>query len=237
MDCNDYRRLILAEPRSDVAALQEHRTGCHDCAEFTVRLLRFEDRLGSALRVDGVGSRAGLVVPLRPRRTAALVSRPRWLAAAASVLLAVGVAGVLWLATPGPTLAADVVQHMAEEPDAWQRTDVAIALPKLSQVFRDSALRLKGPAGLVSYANACTFRGHKVPHFVVQTAAGPVTVMVLAHESSKAVVRFDDHGYRGLIVPVPGHGSIAVLERGAAIDTAAVAAVATQVQAAVDWSI
>ena len=38
-------------------------------------------------------------------------------------------------------------------------------------------------AGLVSYANSCVFRGHHVPHLVVQTEAGPVTVMVLVHES------------------------------------------------------
>ena len=42
---------------------------------------------------------------------------------------------------------------------------------------------------------------------------GPVTVMVLVHESMRKPVQFDDEGYRGTIVPVPGHGSIAVLMR------------------------
>jgi hypothetical protein len=52
-----------------------------------------------------------------------------------------------------------------------------------------------------------------VPHLVVQTAMGPITVMVLVHDSvSKAP--FDEEGYRGVIVPVPGHGSLAVLAQG-----------------------
>ena len=65
-------------------------------------------------------------------------------------------------------------------------------------------LRLKPDAGVVSYASSCTFRGYKVPHLVVQTASGPVTVMVLVHEAVRHATQFDEQGYRGTIVPVPG---------------------------------
>ncbi len=44
------------------------------------------------------------------------LARRRWLTMAASVLVAAGIAGGLWLAAPGASLAADVVSHMAEEP-------------------------------------------------------------------------------------------------------------------------
>jgi hypothetical protein len=124
---------------------------------------------------------------------------------------------------------------MSEEPEAWVRTDIPVPRPTLDRVLAASHLGLKGNAGLVSYANSCLFRGHLVPHLVVQTDSGPVTVMVLTHEAARAAQRFDEQGYRGMIVPVPGHGSIAVLERGPATGMAAVQRVADQVRQAIDW--
>ena len=122
---------------------------------------------------------------------------------AASVLLALVVAGGLWLSVPGPSLAADVVTHMAGEPEAWRRTDVPVPAPDAEDVLRNSQLRLAAGAGIVSYATSCEFRGHRVPHLVIQTASGPVTVMVLVHEQVAKSVQFDEQGYRGVIVPCP----------------------------------
>src|ERR1019366_3972719 len=108
----------------------------------TDQVRRFEDRLDRALRVElsaQMRDKPG-VVPFRARDSQTL--RPRrlrrgWLAAAASLLLAV------------------VVTHMAEEPGAWARTDVPVPEPMLNKVLAESHVRLKGNAGLVSYANSC----------------------------------------------------------------------------------
>jgi len=94
-------------------------------------------------------------------------------------LLGLGIAGGVWFLLPQRSLAADVVAHMAGEPDAWQRTDVPVPNLELNAVLLEAKLRLKPEAGIVSYASSCDFRGHKVPHLVVQTQSGPVTVMVL----------------------------------------------------------
>jgi len=88
---------------------------------------------------------------------------------------------------------------------------------------------------LVSYASSCAFRGYHVPHLVIQTASGPVTVMVLVHEQVVRSKRFDEQGYRGVIVPVAGHGSLAVLTRGETVDFAAVEGIARRVQASIVW--
>jgi len=257
MDCARYKNSILADPRDTDPELHEHRASCGACNQYTERLLRFESRLGRALRVDvpvpaaaaGVDAYApvpakapfsGNVVSLRgksPRRAAgARTYRKGWLAIAASVLLGFTVAGVLWLAAPGPSLAADVVTHMAEEPEAWRRTDVPVPETHLNQVLRESHLRLVSGAGMVSYANSCRFRGHQVPHLVIQTGSGPVTVMVLVHESASGPQPFDEHGYRGVIVPVAGHGSLAVLTRGGATDPAAILRIAARVLDSIVWT-
>jgi hypothetical protein len=157
------------------------------------------------------------------------------MALAASLTMAIGVAAGLWLAAPRASVAADVVTHMAEEPQAWRQTDVPVPAAALIAVLRDAHMRLAADAGLVSYANSCLFRGHQVPHLVVQSDAGPVTVMVLVHESVPAEVQFADSGYRGVILPVPGHGSIAVLTRGMS-DRATVERIAARVLGAIVWT-
>jgi hypothetical protein len=90
-------------------------------------------------------------------------------------------------------------------------------------------------AGLVSYASSCEFRGHRVPHLVVQTDQGPVTVMVLVHETTPRAATFDEAGYRGVILPVADHGSIAVLSQDR-IDSTAIQRVAARVLGALVWS-
>jgi hypothetical protein len=239
MHCAHYRRSILADPQNSSPELLEHRATCHDCAHYTERLLRFESRLARAVRVD-VPAGPERVVPLRRRSLGgpgqSRTYRKGWLAMAASVLLAMVVAGALWLAVPGPSLAADVVKHMAEEPGAWRTTDVPVPEPALQAVLQNSHLRLTAGAGVVSYASSCGFRGQHVPHLVVQTAAGPITVMVLVHERSLKPVQFDEQGYRGVIVPVAGHGSLAVLAHDSATDMKAVERVAAQVLESIEWT-
>jgi hypothetical protein len=236
IDCTHYRRALLTDPRDAASELAAHRETCLECRQYTEQLLRFESRLDRALRVDAPAQStaqiSAQVVPLRPRRA----ESRSWLAIAASVLVAVVVAGGVWLAVTAPSLAADVVTHMAGEPDAWQKTDVPVPGSDLSAVLRDSHLRLNPDVGVVSYAQSCEFRGHHVPHLVVQTAAGPVTVMVLVHERVAASTQFDENGYRGVIVPVAGHGSLAVLTRGAATDQQAVDQIAARVQDAIVWT-
>ena len=101
-----------------------------------------------------------------------------------------GVVSGFWLAVPRSTLAAEVVAHMAKEPNAWN-THGAIS--------------------------------------------GPVTVMVLEHERVPKTKDFDEHGYRGTIVPIPQHGSLAVLMRTPDATPATIDAITTQVRSAIVW--
>jgi hypothetical protein len=58
---------------------------------------------------------------------------------------------------------------------------------------------------------AAKFRGQVVPRLVLQSPRGPVAVMVLTHEAGSKARHFDEQGYRGTNLPIPQHGSIAVL--------------------------
>jgi len=240
MNCAEYRRLLLTDPGEPPTGMQTHVASCPQCTQYTARISRFEGRLVKALKVDVHGAQRGRVVSLEAERLRRRGKRsplqPRRVAIAASVLLAVVGVGLLWLGAPGRSLAAAVVNHMAGEPGAWARTDVAVAEPKLEDVMSGTGAHLQPGAGLVSYAHSCEFRGHLVPHLVVQTAAGPVTVMLLVHESVRRDVHFAEHGYSGVIVPLHGHGSLAVLERHSDTDAKTINAVAAQVVGALEWT-
>ena len=233
MEHSQYRAAIMADPHNADAELRAHREACAECRAFTEKLLKFESRLERALRVD-IPPKAD-VLPFARKRGSAATAPRRWMALAASILLGAAIVGGVWLSLPQPSLAAAVVAHMAGEPEAWQRTE-AVPQPELADVLKDSKLRLKPDAGIVSYASSCAFRGHRVPHLVVQTAKGPVTVMVLVHEAARQVTPFDSEGYRGTIVPVPGHGSIAVLMRDSGISAAEIQRIAARVDESIVWT-
>lgn len=237
-DCSHLRRSLLRGQHVLDIAQQLHLSCCADCALYFSNSQFFENRLERALRIPiaylAVGKDERLLRP--KRRTMARVARRsrRWLAVA-SILLSAIVGGVLWLAAPARSLAAAVVAHMAEEPNAWTKTSRAVATVDLQRILASAHVSLKPNGRLVSYANSCQFRGHHVPHLVLQSIKGPVTVMVLSDEKVWLKTWFDEEGYRGVLVPVPGHGALAVLERGQQLNRAEVSTIAGEVVSALDW--
>ena len=231
MNHEQYRRAVLTNPLGTDPELEAHRASCEDCRAFTDRVLTFEHRLVRALKVS-TPIRAK-ILPLGTRSSASSTRGARWLALAASVAIAFVVGAGFWL-TPRTSLAADVVAHMAGEPDAW-KSQSALPAVELNPVLRRANISLDPKAASVSYANSCEFRGQVVPHLVVQSPRGPVTVMVLTHEAVSKARHFDEQGYRGTILPIPQHGSIAVLMRAPGTTAAEVDAVAAQVRNAIVW--
>ena len=225
-----YRRVVLADPLGTDPEREAHRAQCEDCRAFTDRVITFEQRLVSALNVTAP-TRAS-ILPFNTRAAVGVAKGRRWLALAASVAMAFVVAGI-WF-TPRSSLAADVVSHMAEEPAAWE-SHATLSAGELTSVLKRANMTLNPNAASVSYANSCSFRGQVVPHLVVQSPSGPVTVMVLTHESVSKAHPFDEQGYRGTILPVPQHGSIAVLMKGPGTTAAEVDAIAAQVRSAIVW--
>ncbi len=138
-------------------------------------------------------------------------TRPRTFALAASVAAALVIGGVLWLSRPPESLAAEIVTHVEGEPDSWRKTE-PLSPEKLEALLHKTGVNLGSGMLPVVYASSCWFRGHYVPHVVVTTQDGPVTVMILQHEKVNAPRQFNEDGFSGLLVPTGG-GSVAVLSR------------------------
>jgi hypothetical protein len=100
----------------------------------------------------------------------------------------------------------------------------------VSRVLEQGGIRLRPGAGEVLYAETCRFRGRSVPHLVLQSEGGPVTVLVLRDMPVGAAESFTGSGFSGRIAPA-GPGSIAVVgATGADLQR-----IAAQVRAAVEW--
>ena len=244
MNCDEVRLALGAEPGLRSAEIAAHLAECSGCTAFAAELAAFDARIRQALEVPvPAGTRA--TAPGAPPGAApaapvlGAVGRPsggrprRWFALAAGGLVAAVIAAALWTAYPRVTLAGALVDHMAHEPDAWTgRTPVAAGT--LAYVLGRSHVQLEAGTPLVSYASSCWFRGWFVPHLVVQTGHGPVTVIVLTHERVGTRVAVDSGGYRGVIVPA-SRGALAVLARDADDTGADVDAVVARVSAAVRY--
>jgi hypothetical protein len=238
MDHAQVRSALLADPNDASPQVRAHLETCAECRLYAEKLQGFEAKLARALRID-VPAATAQVMPFEPRRAgapgAARAPRARWLALAASTLIAAILVGTIWVAVPSRSLAAAVVAHMAGEPDAWH-TQAAVPTPELDAVLLNAKMALKPQAGTVSYASSCAFRGYVVPHLVVQSDSGPVTVMVLVHETHAKPKQFDEQGYQGVIVPVKGHGALAVLMKDPHADPVMVSKIAAQVRDAIIWN-
>lgn len=243
MQCLEFRRVAGADPRDLLhsAAAADHVATCPGCAEFLRQLRLLDARILAALRVPVPAVRVGRVTaPVEapvaksvasPLTTVTHVAPRRWYALAASIVAGVLVGTLIWVSNPRVSLAEDVLAHMGHEPEAMAATTAAADEREFAGVLERSGVRFNSGIGTVSYARSCWFRGHFVPHLVVQTDSGPVTVLLLRDEHPRSIVEFDEQGFAGRIVPA-GPGSIAVIG-GTDADLAAVAA---RVVEALAWS-
>jgi hypothetical protein len=223
MNCLQFHRAAGADPQHLAPEAVAHRDECLACAQHLRDLLAMDVTIRRALQVPVPDSAAdsALEVP-------AVAPRRRWLALAASVVAGVLIASVLWVSGPRASLAREVVNHVRNEPQSLVATHTDPAI--LDRVLQVGGIRLRSDSADVTYASSCPFRGKIVPHLVVRTAHGPVTVLVLRDESLKRPISVREDGFRGSLVPA-GPGSIAIIG-----DTQAdLSEVTARLRNAVEW--
>lgn len=241
MTHDEARELIGADPDAASAELLAHLQTCPECKTYRQEMLALNAKLRRALELDwqkvqktappsapptalraaappppaerpSVGDTATVAVLKREAPApVAKHHRPRLFALAASVAAALVIGATLWLSRPTTSLAGEIVAHVEGEPNSWHQTDL-VPPEKFDAVLRKSGVKLGTGMEPVVYASSCWFRGHFVPHVVVTTKHGPVTVMILLHEHVTAAQQFNEDGYSGLLVPA-STGSVAVLSR------------------------
>jgi hypothetical protein len=201
-DHRDVRLAVGADPGHLSPEVEAHLATCAECRRFRDETLALDGRLRAALE---------LPLPEFRRRPAPV----RRYALAASVLLALVVAGGAWLFQPQSALAGEVVAHVEEEMDSWN-SQRQMPAGSIAGVLAAAGVEFDARMPIV-YAAPCPFRGHRIAHLVVQTSHGPLTVMLLPHVTVTKREKFSEDGLNGILLPA-GKGSVAVLARGAKVD-------------------
>jgi len=210
MRCEDFRTAVGAAPsnqRDDIAA---HARGCEACATYRRELQQLDRSILVALQADPA-------VVERAPATRAASARARGWSVAAGILIAAGLTAGIWLAGTRPSFAEQVVAHAQGEPRSLLHTLEVVSDADVRSVLSRAGLRFRSGSLRISYAQGCRFHGHFAPHLVVQTADGPVTVLVLPDEPPTQPTRFQEAGFEGVVLPA-ARGVVVLLTKGAHID-------------------
>jgi hypothetical protein len=237
MNHSEARLQIGADPSAIPPELAEHLAGCPECSQFQREMAVLDGQIRLAFELGPLGAiaaeRAIAADADSELQTLASVSsisdasrarRPKrtsvWSGWALAASVAVASMLAVWLLRPTDSLAHDVVTHVEYESGSWSSHE-QISPADVKEALAKAGAELDMSSDKIMYAHSCPFHGHIVPHLVVTTPSGPVTVMVLPDEHVKKRMSFHEDGMSGVITPAP-HGSLAVLMQGNEnIDTAA----------------
>jgi hypothetical protein len=215
-ECRQARLHIGADPHHLPADIVAHVEGCAACRRFRDETLSLDGRVHAALDL-----------PLAQFRRAVVARTPRF-ALAASVVLALIVAGGFWMFRPATALAGEVVTHVEEEADSWNSHE-NLQAAQVAEILRTAGAQFDSPYPVV-YGYPCPFKGHRVAHLVLQTPRGTMTVMLIPHERVRRRTEFARDGLSGVLLPA-GSGSVALLTRDGEIPDA----LADEIVSRVHW--
>ena len=216
MTHDEARLLIGAAPGEIGEPLAAHLAQCPQCTLFQQQMRRMDQDLARLLSAPLPPRADTRVLPLpvgRRARTARAAGVPGLMALAASLVLCVGLGALFWALRPQPSLAAGVIRHIQWESGSWSAV-APMTAEATAQVLAGAGASLDASDTTVTYARSCLFDGHWVPHLVVRTARGPVTVIVLRQEHVPARQSFRQNGYSGTLVPIAAGGTLAVVAQG-----------------------
>ncbi len=204
MNCIDFRRRILADPRQPGEGELRHAHDCAACHDFHERQRELDAELFAALQVappDGLAERIIIARGMRKRR---------WIFPLAAGLLLSGGLAALWPRLAPDPLGREAIAHVALEPQSFtsSKAEPGDFLPA---VLSDQGISLARAVGEVTYSQLCPMAGRVARHLVVRTAQGPVTLFLMPDDSRsrrRAVVEHD--GMAALTLPA-SKGTIAIV--------------------------
>ncbi len=216
MNCLEFRRKLLIEPRSRDREFADHATSCPECAGEAEQAHRFEDRLHAALDVPSPVGLESRIISARSSASDKGLSGfgSRWLALAAGVLLTIGLAGWMgykwehYFGVPSG-LEVAVIDHINEELDHLH-VDQDVRPENLVFLLSQFGAGMEGDIGRVNFVSRCSVRQHLGVHMVVPGQQGPITVLIMPGEYLMQPQQVRSPRFSGVIVPTV-YGSMAVV--------------------------
>jgi phosphatidylethanolamine-binding protein (PEBP) family uncharacterized protein len=208
MNCLDFRREILVNPRAASDETQRHARDCAACADFQARATALDAEIAELLDVpvpEGLEERI-LEATSSGRRD----SRRRFLAMAAS-LAGVAVVGTgVFVVTRDDPMALAGIDFVVEEEANAILTAKAANPAELVRAVQTLGLDLPSQLGEVRYIGTCPFQGTIAHHVIVTTPQGKATLLLLPDKPLERRGAASARGLRSIIKPA-GRGCAAVI--------------------------
>jgi len=210
MNCIEFHRVKLAEPRRLPAPAQAHAAQCAACAAFAKSVDEDERELEQVLATpvpDGLAD--GILLGVHAQRQA----WKAWaLAASLLVAVALGLAAYLLRSPEGDQYARLAIEHVALEPESFTTLHGADAQALGEMIRTSGGGTLKAPLGTIRYVKLCPVDTGTGWHIVFETPDGLATLLIvpgkppalLQRASSSewnALVRPTRNGYYAVVMP------------------------------------
>lgn len=216
MNCLEFRRLCLTEPRTDASAFVAHRRDCEECRRFSAGIDGVDAKVLDALQVpvpENLNTRIKLRQILgdeHQRRGA----RPWQWALAASVLLTVTLGGVFAYQLRAANAYITQMQAAAVEHVGSYHDHVMLASgspeQQFQQVLGTFGGRVAGQIGPIARAFVCAMNNQPIAHAELTGGHGIVTVLYVAGPRVAQETEFARDRYTGVLMPA-GRGNLVVL--------------------------
>lgn len=225
MNCLEFRRQILTDPRCREIEFLRHRERCLECAPFVRRVGRFEQHLEQAMRVDVPADLASRIRLKRSILEEQRIRRQRpWrYAMAAGVAFVLGTSGLIGYRMHHAREAAEglrntVLQHIAMEPQHLrERNNIPVA--RLNQLLAPFGAQFSEGFGNADYAGSCAIGKQLGAHFVIHGQTGPVTIIYVPGKPIAGRSDSADRRFASILLPA-GDGNLAIVgERGESLDS------------------
>lgn len=205
MNCLEFRRAVLADPRRPGAEAGEHAAVCAGCRDFLAQTLEDEVLLARALRVPVPDELHARILD----RTAAVRRRMRWGALAASLVVAGAIAlAIGWTRNDELALAGiDFVVHEEAQsiidaaPTDWNA---------LLRLAREMGVSLPERLGQMRYVCVYPLSAGAAHHLLVKTPLGKVTLLLIPDRPLASRATGAAYGLNAAVLPA-AKGTIVIV--------------------------
>ena len=202
MNCLEFRREKLADPRRLSSEARSHADGCPMCAAFAREVDESEQALDRALQTpvpEGLAER----IVFRSKRP-----RPVWRAWALAASLVAAVAVGFFLGTSRQPAGADLyarlaIEHVVMEPESLTTVRVADA-QAFEAAVQTFGANLKELPGKIRYIRLCPVEDGYGWHVVFETPQGLATLILVPGKRLPRLETVSSGGWNALARPVRG---------------------------------
>jgi hypothetical protein len=222
MNCQTYRQQCTLDPSALEQDFLSHKQGCSACAAFTEDMMRFEQTLVEAIKVeipDGLTERilqrqsntsTGLLVKLSNLVKLMLPPQTSWhlrpiIALATSLLLLIGL--FLWWQADTIFLKREIITYVESIQPALNGE---VPPAELRGMFQAIGAKLTGDIGQVNFCKLLTLRDHSSAHIVLTGTKGPINVLFIRDSKMRGPQNLSHGTLNGLILST-AWGNIAII--------------------------